>query len=65
MRRLPSRGPKSAKWPRRYFVVFVAEIAFLADVLIFGNSVIVLSVLLPSFYSAFKGSYTSTQIGAQ
>lgn len=32
---------------------------------IFGNSVIVLSVLLPSFYSAFKGSYTSTQIGAQ
>ena len=32
--------------------------------IIIGNSIIVLSVLLPSFYASYKGSYTSLSVAA-
>ena len=44
--------------------VVICAVVFPVMSVIFGNSVVVLSVLLPSFYAAAKGSYTqSTQIG--
>ena len=43
--------------------VLIGSFIFPVMSVVIGNSIVVLSVLLPSFYASFKGSYSSIPVG--